>query len=527
MEIRDYRVLHLDPEEDINGLLNELGQNAAQKIALVVHRRSNVFNSRINIQLLQRYLKEWQKELVFVSPEERLIRLVLETSLKIYPDLQALEDDEPVTSIEGPLVTSLPTEMLLPRSTRPEHAADVPADIPMYRSMRRRRSTIRKLGMVLMGLLILAGLGWFYFAFPVVTIVVSPKVQKLDKNIQLMGVNGLKQISISECKVPLNNFKQDVDGEVTVATTGKKRIGFTLASGKVTILNDSTQAVTLPAGTILKTASGVKFKTEHAVTVPKTRPVYNAGVAIGTRAGDAAIDVIALEPGSEGNVAAHQISIFGTEKRKLRVINWKPTTGGTDKEEPIVAQADLDNVMRKLEVELKGNIAADLSKELGKEYLILQDTLQFEMNSVEVNHHVDENAQNLTAKGKMRATGYLLTKSDLGTIAKEVYLAQLPELFQLHSRDIQIADISTKVQNKGTVLVTLKASGTVRAQVETNRIAQLVRGQTVEYANTLLSQMRELNDFYIPADKKSRLPRFGFGIRVVVRELEDTEKGSI
>ncbi|AZR73623.1 hypothetical protein BBF96_09615 [Anoxybacter fermentans] len=524
MEIRGYRVFYLDPEEDINSLLSELGKTSAKKIALVVHQHSNIFYSRINIQLLKKYLKDWEKELAFISAEIRLIRLALEMDIKVYPDLEAFKKDEPIEDINEPLDTSLSTDELLSKIDTEEDYEDKP---PMYRSRRRKMRWIQKIVVVIFAVIILFGLAWVYINFPIITVEVSPTIKKLEKSFQITCEYGLEQIRPGSKKIPLHNFKSDVTGDITVATTGRRRIGFTRAQGVVLFINNQKQAVQVPAGTIVKTGNGIKFKTAQAVTVPPVEAEYMMEVLVGMKAGKAEVNIVALEPGTQGNVSSGRIKYFDGKDYGLQVVNPEATRGGSDREEMVVSQADLDQAMNELEKKLKEMLVAQLAKEIGSDYLVLNDTLRFDLSGVKADHHVDEKAEELTVSGQMVASGYLLMKDDLELITSELYFSDLPDFYRLYSKNIQISELNAVLQEDGTVKVNLKASGQVIYKVEPEKIAQQLKGQTVEYANGILSKMKEIKYFRIFANGQSRIPKFTFAIRVVVRDPTDSEGGSI
>lgn len=524
MKIRGYRVFYLDLEEDINSLLTTLGQESSEKLALVVDQRSMIFNSRINMQLLQKYLEDWGKEWVFVSQEMRLIRLVLETDLKIYPDLEGLKRDEPIIDVDSPIITSLSKEELLGETVQ---STDAEPSVPMYRSKRYQARWKRRLILAVIALLILGGLTWFYIGFPIVTVEVSPTINKLEKNLAITCEYGLDQVLISEQKIPLLTFRSDVAGQVNVKSSGRKKIGFTRAEGVVVLINNQAKEVILPAGTKLKTSTGITFKTVEKVTIPKVQGEYMLDVLVGTKAGKGEVKIVALEAGSLSNVASGRITQFDGQNYGLQVINPEATRGGSDREEMIVTQKDLDQTIRELEIELKKLIKAQLIKEIGSDYLVLEDTLYYEMENVETDHHVDEQAEEITASGQIVASGYLLLKDDLRVITEELYLSDLAANYTLYSSGIQISKIELIKQEQDSIQLNLTAQAQVVAQIKTTAIADQLKGQTMEYADGILRQMKEIRYFRILADGKSRIPKFTFAIRVLVRDPTEAEGRSI
>ncbi|MCG8642772.1 MAG: baseplate J/gp47 family protein, partial [Desulfobacterales bacterium] len=385
----------------------------------------NVFYSRVNIQLLEKYLKEWSKELVFVSTEHRLIRLVLETDFQIFPDLDALEQNEPILDINAPLVTSLPTEELLPHVINDDDMDEFQVEVPMYRTRRRKGSPARKILVSLFALAILAGLFWVYKELPIVTVEVRPTIQNLEKGLEIICEHGLTQVRSEEKKIPLLTNMFDVSGSIKIPTTGRKRIGFTRAEGVVTFLNHQNKAVTVPSGTVLKTGTGIKYKTVKEVTVPKLSVEYYMGEVLATKAGRAEVKIIALEAGTSGNIAKERITQFEGKDYGLKLLHPEPTKGGSDREEMIVTQADLDRAIMNLETTLKDMISEKIHNELGSDYLVLQDTLNFQLETVQADQQVDAKAEELTVNGKMIAYGYHLLKDDLRVITKELFLAEM------------------------------------------------------------------------------------------------------
>ncbi|MCK4259760.1 MAG: baseplate J/gp47 family protein [Halanaerobiales bacterium] len=528
MDRRGYRVYYLDPEEDINSLIAELGQTTLQKIALVVHQSSNIFNSRINIQLLQKYLKDWQKELVFISAEMRLIRLSLEIGIKIYADLEAFELDEPIEDVNEPLVTSLSTEELLPDIyAQTIHKDESVEEIPMYRSRRHRKHLGRKITVVVVALVILLGMGWFYFNFSIVTVEISPIIEDLEQNFQLTCDHDLQKIQLAERKIPMVNAKYEVKGQATVPTTGQKRIGYKRAEGKVVFFNNQKKNVTVPAGTVLKTSKEIKFKTVQTVTVPALTENFILGVSSGTTSGMAEVNMVALEAGSQGNVSVEKVSFFDGKDYGLEVRNPKETHNGSDRTVMTVAQADLEKVMENLEIELKNKIINQLSDEVNLEYQILKDTLQCKLQNISVNHSVDMESEVVTATAQMVATSYLLRKEDLRIIIADLYRAELPDYYRIRSGNIELSELSTFLQADGKAKVNLKATAQVIADVQPKQIIEKLKGQTVAYANSLLEKMNEIKNHEIFADGKSKIPNFTFAIRVIVRAPTDAEEGSI
>jgi len=86
----------------------------------------------------------------------------------------------------------------------------------------------------------------------------------------------------------------------TVPATGTGHQEARSAQGSVTFYNDYTEGQTIPAGTLLQTADGVRIATGESAYVPPASPPMQ---------GQATVPAHTLEPGPAGNIRAY--SIYG------------------------------------------------------------------------------------------------------------------------------------------------------------------------------------------------------------------------
>ena len=152
------------------------------------------------------------------------------------------------------------------------------------------------------------------------------------------GVVPAKEISIP---VAVNN---------TFSATGK-RVETTKATGTVRFENlDPTSTNRIPGGSIVRTASGVRFRTQATITVPRAELV---GLTIFPAR--ASVKVTAVDGGPDGNVDAGTITIVpsGENSFFLKVTNPEPTAGGTSTEFSRVTQADIDGALAALNLSLQ------------------------------------------------------------------------------------------------------------------------------------------------------------------------------
>jgi hypothetical protein len=141
----------------------------------------------------------------------------------------------------------------------------------------------------------------------------------------------------------------------TVPTTGVRVEPDGTASGPIELRNATGEPLVADAGTVVITESDIEFAFTEAVTVPAADPTTG-------RPGAATGNVRAVQPGSGGNIATGEIG--GRLPNGVYYSNrMEPTGGGTDKEFPAVAQADLDALSEAAVADAPGLAAEVLASE--------------------------------------------------------------------------------------------------------------------------------------------------------------------
>ncbi|MCA9880907.1 MAG: baseplate J/gp47 family protein, partial [Thermomicrobiales bacterium] len=130
--------------------------------------------------------------------------------------------------------------------------------------------------------------------------------------------------------------QQQVDVVWSGATTatGTETVPDQAASGAIELRNAGATPLTVDAGTVVATESGVEFTFTEAIEVP-------AADAASGEPGAATGQVVAVSGGTSGNVGTGEIG--GRLPNGVYYSNrMEPTTGGTDQEFRVVTEGDLD-----------------------------------------------------------------------------------------------------------------------------------------------------------------------------------------
>lgn len=144
----------------------------------------------------------------------------------------------------------------------------------------------------------------------------------------------------------------DVVVEVSLPTTGVEVVPDGVAAGTVRLANPTPAEVSIAAGTVLTTESGAEFSLVDPVVVPAADPGTGAP-------GEADGAIQAVDPGTGGNVETGEIG--GRLDSGVYYSNRQDATaGGSDREVPVVAQADLDQLLAAADAATLEQVAAQL-----------------------------------------------------------------------------------------------------------------------------------------------------------------------
>ncbi len=206
------------------------------------------------------------------------------------------------------------------------------------------------IGGAILALALLVGAIGIYLLLPSATIAVTPKTERIGPiPTTIVADTTATQPDPARGVVPAEEISIPVAVNDTFSATGK-RVELTKATGTVRFENlDPTSTNRIAAGSIVRTASGVRFRTNATITVPRAELV---GLTIFPAR--ASVKVTAVDGGPDGNVEPGTITIVpsGENSFFLKVTNPQPTSGGTSEEFSRVTQADVDGALAALNLSL-------------------------------------------------------------------------------------------------------------------------------------------------------------------------------
>ncbi|MCK8828425.1 baseplate J/gp47 family protein [Natroniella acetigena] len=499
--LEDYTKIYIDPEEPLNSLLDKIQTVESDILVVIIHKKSSIFVGQVNLELIKNYSQRAGKRLIFISNVAKTRKLLTKVGFKVYSDLEELEaDEESKEEVETQERKSLLAE-----------------DESQSADQQSKNSLLKKLIGCGAGLLLL-GLVWFYFAFSVATVEVTPVFEAKNSSHQVRAVKGVEGIQLAENKIPLVTEEVKIGKELEVQTTGQQKIGVERATGVLALINDTRQEVVFPAGTEVATQNGIKFRTVDRVTIPPAEVDKFMGTVVGMRAGRAEVNIEAVNKGVGGNVSQGRIVELIGGSYPITVVNPEDTRGGEDEEVRVVTKDDLERGLEKLERELKVEVEDRFEDKFSNGFLFFSEYLENESENIVVEAEVGDIRDKLRIVSNIKTTGLAVKKEELKELVLELYQSNLTDNFKLADSQVIIEEISIEEINSQEIILNVESSGQVKGEINEDKLFNNLVAQEIVEIKNIFDKMEEIADYTIEANGRSSLPRFSFGIDLIINE---------
>ena len=323
---------------------------------------------------------------------------------------------------------------------------------------------------------------------PGATITLRPQVIPISVSRQIVADPQLDSVSFSGESVPARVLVVVTEWQANVETTGTLDVPDALARGRVVFVNRIPQEVAVPAGTRISTSSGerVIYQTLADVTVPG---VIGATIEA---------DVVAIEPGLQGNVDINQINrIEGLLALQLEVRNLEPIEGGGVRSARAVTQSDLDRLRAQVIQQLQTLALAEMEGQLAETEFLARDSLRIVTIFDETyTQFVGEQADQviLEIRAELHATAVDETQAT-GLVYETLSLAVNPE-FELVPDSLNFFSGEVLgVDSQGRVSFEMIGEGLTAARINIESTLDMIAGQETEAGLAYLYKTLPLRDY--------------------------------
>lgn len=507
-KVDEPQLLYLEPDDEITSVIRRLRGADAGRIVLVAPGRSRATSSVIALRLLARAAADASRSVALVA-DASTRALAGEAGIAAFASVAEATSPTP-TQVAPIAPTRAPIHVVRgaapvrsPAARRPPATDGLDETVAVHlppaakasggsRRTRRRRSL--PAWPWLAGLLIVAVAAGAAL-LPGATVGITPATVAVGPQTYPISLP------------PAGRQTGELQSTQPGTATGQ-RPELVPATGVVTFFNRSTGRVDIPEGTRVSAGGTIVFATTKKITVP--------GGAFFGDPGQKDVDVVAVEGGTSGNVAAGAIDTIEDPNIRFnrRVSNAKPTTGGTEIPHTVIQQSDVDAVVAAINADLAAQLTEALASEPDRAYA---GPTEGEVPVVKVPDDLidKEDTPTFELSGTLSFDRAYVLRADVGRAASDALTADttaIPAGKNLVPGSISVEiGTATAVGDEITVQVLVRAAAA--APIDADAVRDLVAGKTVDEAQAALRSIGDAEVDLWPA-WLDRLPRLPFRISV-------------
>jgi hypothetical protein len=328
------------------------------------------------------------------------------------------------------------------------------------------------------------------------SVIVTLKTAPISEDVTITLDPTIAQSDPSHGVLKVQQVQKDVDGELEIDTTGTKIVG-DKAKGKVTIYNATASNKTFPAGTVLSGPNGLKFTTDVEVTIASS-----SGSAQTPQPGTGVVAITANTIGTESNLGGkNEFLVANFDKSTYVASNEEAFSGGSSREIQAVAKEDLTKLETQLTKQLKQEaLDAVAAEQQSNARIIPVGTVTVKQKVYDAK--VGDEAKTLKLNMTMTAQALQYSSADLVSVAAAMLQSSLTSGSVLREEKTQIDP--GEVQQSLTTGTQLQAnlSSEIIPAVDKTKMAELIKGRTIEQALSILKDQKEVGGVEIMVTPK-------------------------
>ncbi|PIU03270.1 hypothetical protein COT44_04345 [Candidatus Shapirobacteria bacterium CG08_land_8_20_14_0_20_39_18] len=394
---------------------------------------------------------------------------------------QLVSADQPVSE---PELVEVPTyyEETLPVEEKPKRSFKIKfskVTFPHLPSLPNKSFLI--IGLVVF--LLLAGIGLAAFwILPKADVIVyvTPKTLNqeipltIDPNQEAIGTNDILPGQVVETRQ---------DGEKTITTTGQKTVG-DKAKGEVTVYNRTESPKTFPSGTVVVGPGGLKFSLDREVSVASKTADLVSGV---DKWGESKVTVTAIDIGAQYNLAPQSQFSFKDFSNSLYLAkNDLVFGGGTSRQVMAVADKDQQDLQKNLTDELLAKAGDSLNAKVGNGLTIVKESFINSPVSINFNHKIGDEAQDLTLKLTIKVSAMFYKQDDLYPLLLQALADSIPAGYESKKEDLKSEFQLVKKNDDGSITFNDKVTSNLIPKIDITQLVKTIEGKSKIQAMDLL-----------------------------------------
>jgi len=551
------KVIFVEIDDEITQIYDRIKTVGVKHVYLVVPKRAIIFQSVVNLRILERKAEDSGKKISIITNDKNGIYLAQRIGMDVYNDVTTdgkpaifsaeSNDDKlkitPLKAVVNSVDDVAPTRLkekkisitdILRKKNSKKKVLNVSklsssgkkskkkqkdgSNLPKFKILAPNRHALISLVAFSVMMLIVI----LYISLPGVTIYLTPSASVLEKSVNVTLADYKK--NRAELEITQNHeiasypVSTTVTKEITHFATGKRFSNKgASASGKITIFNTTNTTWPLVTKTRFKNKDGLVFRIKSSITVP---PATNNGPGtvdayVVADVKDAYGEVI----GERGNIPPDSFFLPGlreSSRSKIYAKSTEPMKGGITDFVTYVSSEDIEAVKSRLKDELLKVAKDSLREEVKRnsatlgidgEFKLLDGGNAIKVGDVQIDippDVEDKEVEKFTAHGTVSVRGIYYNNNDmLSILTAELKKKKSPrkELLRIN-QDSTSYRIFEWDDNSGKVKLTATIRGIEQFSIDPKtengslllqKIREHIAGMTIEDARDYVQNLPEIN----------------------------------
>ena len=537
------KVVYVEIDEEITSIYDRIKKSKQKEIFLVVPRKAILFQSVVNLRILNSKLGGEGKKLVLITTDRMGRHLAEQIGISVYnqievEEIKAPQEDNPKMRIEP--IQARRNEVLkdLPRRFT-EKKITIGELIKQFRDQDKKGKkgsgdAMSSFNFVrpnrkLLALILVISIGLFmlisYIAFPGATVYIRPKFDNIDHTVNITLADKRKNqtlLSQNEPHIIASEQVVTVTKQTKVFNTTSKLFNGVNAKGKIKVINNSEDEWQLKKETRFQTEEGIIFRIKESITVPPkvTDEQGNSKQGEYLVAVEAdPMDLYDNPAGDRGNIGPSKFIIPALSSYNQKLI-WgessEPMAGGVTSFQKIVQKEDIEAAKKQIEDNLILMAKDDLHSyieemnKLNHTNLVLLDDrryLKTELQDLRISEDLEGSYKDqFEVFAKIKAEGVAYDFDQLFALLKKELKTRTHPDMRIRDESINPDTMSYEVVNEDTDLGQIKITATIKGIEEyvidpgmeagfrfSEKLKEKVLGLSAEEAEDYINNMSEVD----------------------------------
>lgn len=486
--------VQLEQGDDVASIRDRLSFLRGQRVLLIWPEEGTILIRKLDLVLIQREAMRRAIRLALVTHDPQVIKHANELNISTYETIGASE--------RGRWKRGR-TKVFTNRFQRPKDEP-IPDDLKEVASRIYAEETAeaRKWRRIRLGITAVvfaaAVLGIGVVVLPSATVILTPAQSRIETTAEITVNPQVQSVDVENRLIPAITLSVQIEDSGTIETTGAQALDDAPATGSVVFINQTGQAVTIPAGTTVTTSAGtpIQFRTTQEA-------ILEGGIGLQI---EVPIEALQTSAGEIGNVDSGLINtIIGPLASTVTVRNITPTAGGASRSQRMVTQGDRDLLLATVKQQLQNRAYLEMQSQLSADQCIILETVHIAEERSDWTTFSAETGQiadtlSLTMRVVVEATGVderygrqIVLAQMSGQIAEGQIIKPESVSYGLGCESVSSNDLTT-----GTATFSVSGSGIVTSEIDTETVRQRLAGRSTNDAIAYLVSELPLQQGIVP-----------------------------